>query len=125
MWSWPTGWTDVRRGEVWWVDLEPVRPGEANKTRPCVIVSNDANNVTARRLGRGTVTVVPLTSVTTRVFPFQVLVPAGEAGLEVDSKAQTEQIRAVALERVRERIGMLDTGSRERLNRALRLQLAL
>ncbi len=115
----------MRRGEVWWVDLEAVRPGEANKTRPCVIVSNDANNVTARRLGRGTVTVVPLTSVTTRVFPFQVLVPAGEAGLEVDSKAQTEQIRAVALERVRERIGMLDTGSRERLNRALRIQLAL
>ena len=107
------------------MDLEPTRPGEANKTRPCVIVSNDANNVTARRLGRGTVTVVPLTSVTSRVFAFQVLISAGEAGLQVDSKAQTEQIRAVALERVRERIGILAPASREQLDRALRLQLAL
>ena len=115
----------MRLGEVWRVDLEPVRPGEANKTRPCVIVSNDGNNVTARRLGRGTVAVVPLTPVTTRVFPFQAFVPAGDPGLEVDAKAQTEQIRAVALERVRERIGMLDTASRDRIDRALRIQLAL
>lgn len=28
----PTDWTQVRRGELWWVDLEPARPGEANKT---------------------------------------------------------------------------------------------
>lgn len=123
--SWPTVWSDMRRGEVWWVDLEPALPGEAGKTRPCVIVSNDANNVTARRLGRGTVTIVPLTSATARVFAFQVFIPAGEAGLPTDSKAQTEQIRAVAVERVRDRIGALDPARRETLDRALRLQLGL
>ena len=80
----------MRRGEVWWVDLDPVRTGEANKVRPCVVVSNDANNVMARRLGRGVVTVVTVTSNAERVFAFQVLVPAGAAGLPRDSKIQAE-----------------------------------
>lgn len=120
-----TDWSDVRRGEVWWVDLDPVRPGEANETRPCVIVSNDANNVTARRLGRGVVTVVPLTSSTEKVFAFQVPIPAAETGLTTDSKAQTEQIRAVAVTRMRRRIGVLGPDARTKLDRALRVQLAL
>lgn len=52
-----------------------VGTGEANRRRPAVIVSNDNANATAARLGRGVVTVVPVTSNTTRVFPFQVLSP--------------------------------------------------
>ena len=54
------------------VDFDPVRGSEAKERRPAVIVSNDAANTTARRLGRGTVTVVPVTSNVDRVFPFQV-----------------------------------------------------
>ena len=115
----------MRRGEVWWVDLEPARSGEADKVRPCVIVSNDANNVTAGRLGRGVVTVVPLTSNADRVFRFQVAVPAGAAGLKYDSKIQTEQIRAVSVDRLTERIGSLNPELRAHLDAALRVQLAL
>lgn len=115
----------MRRGEVWWVDLDPVRKGEANKVRPCVVVSNDANNVMARRLGRGVVTVVPVTSNAERVFTFQVLVPAGAAGLPRDSKIQAEQIRAVSVDRLTERIGSLTGALRRELDAALRVQLAL
>ena len=68
----------MRRGEIRLVDLEPVRGAEANKTRPAVIVSNDGANATAQRLGRGVVTVVPVTSSTERVYPFQVLLRAGD-----------------------------------------------
>jgi mRNA interferase MazF len=32
------------RGEVWWVDFDPSLGGEVQKTRPAVIVSNDASN---------------------------------------------------------------------------------
>lgn len=123
--SWPTDWSDMRRGEVWWVDLDPSRSGEANKVRPCVVVSNDANNVIARRLGRGVVTVVPVTSNADRVFAFQVLVPAGAAGLNRDSKIQAEQIRAVSVDRFTERIGTLSAELRRELDAALRVQLAL
>ena len=115
----------MRRGEVWWVDLDPARIGEANKVRPCVLVSNDANNVIARRLGRGVVTVAPVTSNADRVFAFQVFVPAGTAGLNRDSKIQAEQIRAVSVDRLTERIGTLTPELRRELDAALRVQLGL
>jgi len=71
----------MRRGEIRLVDLEPVRGAEAAKQRPAVIVSNDGANSTAQRLGRGVITVVPVTSNTDRVYPFQVLLPADATGL--------------------------------------------
>ena len=83
------------RGEIRWVDLDPVRGNEAAKRRPAVIVSNDGANATASRLGRGVITVVPVTSNVDRVFPFQVLLDAATTGLERNSKAQAEQVRSV------------------------------
>ena len=73
------------RGEIRLVDLEPARAGEADKRRPAVIVSNDRANAVAARLERGVVTVVPVTSNTARVFPFQVLLTADEVGIRLDS----------------------------------------
>ena len=64
------------RGEVRFVDLDPTRGAEAAHARPAVIVSNDDANLTAARLGQGVVTVVPVTSNTERVYPFQVLLPS-------------------------------------------------
>src|SRR6478736_2705202 len=75
-------WAQVvmRRGDIHSVDLDPVRGSESNKRRLAVIVSNDAANATARRLGRGVITVVPVTSNVERVYPFQVLLSAAETG---------------------------------------------
>lgn len=115
----------MRRGEVRLVDLDPVRGSEANKQRPAVVVSNDRANAVAQRLGRGVVTVVPLTSNTVRVFPFQVLVPADGAGLRVASKAQAEQVRAVAVERVGPPLGQLQASLMAEIDNALRLHLDL
>ena len=82
------------------VDLDSVRGSQANKPRPAVLVSNDRTNTVAQRLGRGVVTVVPVTSNVEWVSPFQVLLPADDSGLRVDCKAQAEQVRSVAVERV-------------------------
>lgn len=111
------------RGEIRLTDLEPARGGEANKRRPAVIVSND--NANAARLGRGVVTVVPITSNSTRVFPFQVLLPAAETGIHVDSKAQAEQVRSVSVERLGPVIGRIPTHLMAQLDDALRLHLQL
>ena len=113
------------RGEVRWVDLDPARGAESDKRRPGVIVSNDGANTTANRLGRGVVTVVPVTSNVERIYPFQVLLTAGATGLARDSKAQAEQIRSVAVERVGEQIGILPSAALAALDEALRLHLAL
>jgi mRNA interferase MazF len=115
----------MRRGEIRWVDLDPVRGAESDKRRPGVIVSNDGANTTANRLGRGVVTVVPVTSNVERVYPFQVLLTAEATGLARASKAQAEQVRSVAVERIGERIGTLTGTDLAALDDALRLHLAL
>ena len=115
----------MRRGEIRLVDLEPARGSEARKRRPAVIVSNDGANVTAARLGRGVVTVVPVTSNVDRVFPFQVLLPADDCGLARDSKAQAEQVRSVSVERLTGLVGSVPAPLMRRLDDALRLHLSL
>lgn len=115
----------MRRGEIRLVDLDPARGSEASKRRPAVVVSNDRANATAARIGRGVVTVVPVTSNVTRVYPFQVLIPAAASGLPVDCKAQAEQVRAVAVERVGPAIGRLPAALDRELDAALRLHLEL
>ena len=113
------------RGEIWQVDLDPARGSEANKQRPAVVVSNDRANATATRLGRGVVTVVPVTSNIAKVYPFQVLLSAAATGLAVDSKAQAEQIRSVSTERLVHRIGRVSPVELAQLDEALRLHLEL
>lgn len=115
----------MRRGEVRLVDLEPVRGSEANKRRPAVLVSNDRANVTAARLGRGVLTVVPVTSNVARVLPFQALLPAERTGLTADSKAQAEQIRSVALERIGPVLGDVPPDLMSKLDEAIRVHLQL
>jgi mRNA interferase MazF len=115
----------VIRGEVREVDFEPVRGSEASKRRPAVVVSNDGANTTAARLNRGVITVVPVTSNVERIYPFQVLLHATHCGLRVDSKAQAEQVRSVAVERVGRRLGELPEATMLELEDALRLHLDL
>jgi mRNA interferase MazF len=115
----------MRRGEIRLVDFEPVRGAEADKRRPAVIVSNDGANSTAQRLGRGVITVVPVTSNTARVYPFQALLRASDTGLDRDSKAQAEQVRSVAVERIGARVGIVPPERLVALDEALRLHLAL
>jgi mRNA interferase MazF len=115
----------MRRGEIRLVDLGPARGAEAAKRRPAVIVSNDAANETAANLGHGVVTVVPVTSSVERVYPFQVLLPSGTAGLPLDSKAQAEQVRSIAVARVGALLGSVPAPLMTRLDQALRLHLAL
>jgi mRNA interferase MazF len=113
------------RGEIRLVDLDPVRGNEASKRRPAVIVSNDRANSIAARLGRGVVTVVPITSNTDRVYPFQALLPAAETGLRHDCKAQAEQVRSVAVERLGAVLGRAPATVLAQLDDALRLHLQL
>ncbi|MGW2478357.1 type II toxin-antitoxin system PemK/MazF family toxin [Streptomyces sp. NPDC001571] len=107
------------------VDLEPARGSEVSRIRPAVVVSNDGANQSVERNGRGVVTVVPLTSNTNRVLTFQVFLSADETRLPKDSKAQCEQVRAVAPERVLQRVGTVPRQRMAEIDIALRRHLAL
>lgn len=115
----------MRRGEIRLIDLEPVRGSEADKRRPAVIVSNDRANTAADHLGRGVITVVPVTSKVGRAYAFQTFLPVEETGLRVDSKAQAEQVRSVSVERVGPVLGRVPTALMAEIDDALRLHLRL
>lgn len=115
----------MHRGEIWLADLDPVQGSEASRRRPVVIVSNEGANTTASRLGRGVVTVVPITSNVTRIYPFQVGLPAEQSGLDRDSKAQAEQVRSVDVRRLEHAIARVPADVMSALDDALRLHLQL
>jgi mRNA interferase MazF len=113
----------VHRGEIRLVDLEPVVGSEAARTRPAIVVSNDAANASAVRHGRGVVTVVPVTSNVARVYPFQALLPSDDTGLPTDSKAQAEQVRSIDVRRIGRRLGEVPPLLMSDVDAALRLHL--
>lgn len=115
----------MRRGDICLIDLDPTIGAEANKRRPAVVVSNDGANAVAERRGRGVITVVPLTSNVERVWPFQVLLPADDTGLDRDSKAQAEQVRSIDVERASPALGRVPVALLDDLDDALRLHLGL
>jgi mRNA interferase MazF len=88
----------LRRGEVWWVQLDPALGSEIRKTRPCVIMTSNVANDRRR-----TVVVIPLSSSPSANPPL--LVPVECEGRRV--VAVTDQIRAVSKERVGKRLGVL------------------
>ena len=112
------------------VRLDPAEPGEASKTRPCLVVSNDGANEAAAMMGRGTIAVVPLTTnVTNARGEFQVLVSDAEAlesmGLTSTSKVQAEQVRTVSVERLAGTRGMAPGWVLQQVDHALRFHLSL
>jgi mRNA interferase MazF len=90
-----------------------------------VVVSNDGANARATILGRGVVTVVPVTSNVTRILPFQTLLEPSETGLARASKAQAEQLRSIDVRRLGSRIGQLTPTVIGEVDEALRLHLGL
>lgn len=113
------------RGDIRMVELDPSRGSEANKRRPAVVVSNDGMNSTSARLQRGVITVVPLTSNTSQVYPFQVRLDGDLCGLPTTSKAQAEQVRSVDVTRVGNLVGRVPDALMITINAALVLHLAL
>lgn len=117
----PLTGSPMKRGEIYFADLSPTVGSEINKKRPVLIVSNDANNRAA-----STITVLPITSNITNIFPFEIRLTGKDSGLPKDSKAQAQQIRTISKERIAGRaVGRLAANKMALVDAAIRLHLGL
>jgi mRNA interferase MazF len=105
-----------RRGEVWWVAFDPSVGGEIQRTRPALIISNNAANAALNR-----VIVIPLTSQTSKIYP-------GEAIITLNGeqrKAMGDQVMTASKQRLRTKLGSLDGTAMTAVEDALLLQLGI
>jgi mRNA interferase MazF len=111
----------MRRGEIYFADMSPVIGTEIGKRRPVLIVSNEANNKAA-----SSVTVLPITSNTSRIYPFEIALSPKDSGLPRSSKALAQQIRTISKERIQGKaLGSLSVGLMRKAGDAMRLHLDL
>ncbi len=109
----------MRRGEIYYANLDPTIGAEIQKKRPVLIVSNDANNKKS-----ATLTVLPITSNVTKVYPFEVALPAKISGLKKNSKIQCQQIRTISKLRITSSAqGHADKNIMQHVQAALELHL--
>lgn len=111
----------MKRGEIYFANLDPTIGSEIQKKRPVMIVSNDANNRAA-----STVTVLPITSNVKKVHPFEVLLEVKQSGLSKRSKVLCHQIRTISKLRIQDkRAGILNKTIMLDVESALKLHLDL
>jgi mRNA interferase MazF len=111
----------MKRGEIYYADLDPTVGSESGKRRPVLIISNDIGN----RAGN-LITVLPLTSNVTRIYPFEVFLTVEVSGLPKPSKVQAQQIRTISKNRIQSQaLVRLSKTLMEQVDRALKLHLSL
>lgn len=112
----------IRRGEVWWADLDEPRSSEAGYRRPVLVVQGDAFN---RSRLRTTVCVVITSNTRLLDAPGNVLLPAGDTGLQRDSVANVSQLVTLDEDYLIEKVGALPARVMKQIEAGLRLILAL
>jgi|SRR5579871_5807803 len=106
----------VKRGDVWWVTFDASVGGEVQKTRPAVVISNNAANGALNR-----VVVVPLTSNTAKVYPGEAVINVGGK----PAKAMADQIATASKQRLSNRMDGLASADMRKVEDAILLHLAI
>lgn len=110
----------MKRGDIYFADLNSTIGSETQKIRPVIIISNNANNKFAPIL-----TVIPITSNTKKIYPFEVLLEMQESGLPKQSKAQCHQIRTISKLRIKgKQAGHIENMGMLKIEQAIKIHLA-
>lgn len=105
-----------KRGDVYWISLDPALGSETQKTRPCVIISNDAQNKKSSRI-----IIAPITSNASKIYPFEA--PVDVMGRE--GKAMLDQLRGVDKARLGKYVTSFDSQTMFAIDTALKIALGL
>jgi mRNA interferase MazF len=111
----------IKRGDLFWVDLNPVKGSEQAGRRPVLVIQNDVGNEVA-----STVIVAPLTTKNfTKQYPINVSIPERTAGLKEDSTVLLSQIRTIDKSCLGPKIGRLPPSYLKQVDRAICISLGL
>jgi|SRR3989338_2256465 len=112
---------EVKRRDIWLVNLDPTVGHEIKKPRPAVIIQNDLGNKYSP------ITIIaPLTSQNLdKVYPIEVFIRKEPLGLDKDSKVLLNQIRAIDKRRLVKRLGQVDNETMIKIDEALKISLDL
>ena len=111
----------VRRGEIYYADLSPVVGSEQGGVRPVLIVQNDVGNKFSP-----TVIAAAITSQRDKTnLPTHIKVDADGCGLAKDSIVLLEQVRTIDKQRLKEKMGSLDMGAMNKIDKALSVSFGL
>lgn len=109
--------TNIRRGDIFWVDLDPAKETEIQKTRPCLVISHDVMNENYTR-----VIVAPITSNTKKIYPFDYLL---KEDFGVSGKVLVHQLRTVDKSRLGKKIGTLSLTDMKEVNEIIEFIMGL
>ncbi|MEY4518169.1 MAG: hypothetical protein RLZZ499_768 [Cyanobacteriota bacterium] len=110
---------DYRRLEIWWIDLDPAKGNEAQKTRPCLILQNDLGNQYSE-----ITMIVPFQE--PKSYPFVVNIePSKENGLDRRQGLNFSQMRVAHYSRFRSKLGVLENSYLAQIERAIAIELSI
>ncbi len=109
-----------RRGELYYVNFAPTIGVEIKKTRPALIIQNDIGNTHSPAT-----IVAAITSTARDIYPHEVLLKAGEGGLQKDSIVLLNQVRTIDKKRLGKKLGMVSSDALKKVDRALAISLGL
>ena len=111
----------IKRGDLFWVNLNPTRGSEQSGRRPVLVIQNDIGNELAP-----TVIIAPVTTKGfTKEYPTNVHIPKGAAGLKSDSTILLSQIRTIDKSRLEKKIGHLPESYLKKVDGAIKVSLGL
>ena len=112
---------NIKRGEIYLADLEPITGSEQGGIRPVLIIQNNKGNKNS-----GTTIAAPIT--TKRIpnrLPVHVYTFAGSSGLPQNSSIMLEQIRVLDKSRLTDYIGWVNDFIMDEVDRALKISVGL
>lgn len=111
----------VRRGDIFFAQLNPVVGSEQGGMRPVLVVQNDIGN----QYSPTTIVVAITSQINKAKLPTHVEISAEKSGLDKDSVILTEQIRTIDKSRLKQRVTFLDEEIMEKVNKAIEISLGL
>ncbi len=112
---------EIKRGDIFLVNLEPVAGSEQGKTRPCLVIQNNESN----KFSPTTIIAPITTKVFSKEYPTNVNIVAEESGLNFDSTILFNQIRAIDKTRLLKKLSCLNPAIMQKVNLAIKASLDL